>query len=361
MRLGAGWLIRRLGSAVLLLFLLTLITFGIWRLIPANPAGFIIDLQRANSAQIAKADHELGVDQPFWVAYGKYVRRLLHGDLGISYNGIQFSPSGQASGVHVGRELVRSAAVTGSVALGGAVLLLLIAMPLGVLAAKRARTWIDRTILVVALVGISTHPIVVGLVLRTLVGVRWHIVPDSGYCSLLPQHGPPAFSSTTGAQPACSGPAAWATHLILPWTTFALFFIALYIRMIRTRVLETLGEPYVRTARAKGAGELRVIRKHVLRNAILPILTMLGLELGTAVGIALYVETVYGLPGLGRQSLQALSGFNGYDLPVILGIVLLVGTVIIVLNLLLDLIYAALDPTIRERGRPPRGAFAKLM
>jgi peptide/nickel transport system permease protein len=233
---------------------------------------------------------------------------------------------------------------------------MLVALPLGVLAAKRAGTWIDRTVLIVALVGISTHPIVVGLVLRTLVGARWHIVPDSGYCPLLAEHGPLADSFGSGAVPTCKGPADWATHLILPWLTFALVFVALYIRMIRARVLETLGEPYVRTARAKGAGELRVIRKHVLRNALLPILTMLGLDLGTAVGISIYVETVYGLPGLGHQTLQALIGFNGYDLPVILGVVLLVGTVIILLNLLLDLVYVVLDPTIRQQARVRVGA-----
>lgn len=360
--MGLAWLVRRVAVAVLLLFVLTLVTFSLYRLIPATPAGFVVvDVQHASRADIAKAEHQLGVDRPFWVQYGKFVWRAAHGDLGISYNGIQFSFSGQASGTHVGYALVRAAAVTGSLLLGGAALLAFLAVPLGVLAASRPRSWIDRSATAVSLVGLSTHPIVVAILLQTFVGNRWHVAPAGGYCNLIPTSTPahPAY----GEPGVCSGPVAWASHLVLPWLTFALFFVAIYMRMVRARLLEVLDEPYVRTARAKGAGELRVIRRHALPNAILPVLTMLGMDIGTAVGIDLYIESVFGLPGLGRQTLLALQGVQGFDLPVILGIVLIVGAAIILLNLLIDMLYVVVDPTVARRpgGAGRRAVLGRLM
>ncbi len=155
--------------------------------------------------------------------------------------------------------------------------------------------------------------------------------------------------------PLCGGPGAWASHLALPWVTFALFFVPLYLRMIRRRMLDVLGEPYVRTARAKGASEARVLYRHALRNAISPIVTMAGMDMGMAIGIALYVETVFGLPGLGRTTIAALSGLRGYDLPVIVAVVLVTAVAIVLLNLLVDLSLYAIDPTIPVRGRKPVG------
>lgn len=361
---GLSWIVRRLAVTLVLLFVLTLVTFWIFRLIPSDPAAFVVDVQHASPAQIAQARHRLGVDRPFWVQYGKFVERALHGDLGLAYNGISFSPSGQATGQHVGYTLVRAAAVTGSLMLGGALLLALLAVPLGVLAASRPRSVVDRSAVAVSLVGISTHPIVVAILLQTFVGDRWHLTPSSGYCNFVPSHGElaPPPGSFGGAE-ICSGPRLWASHLLLPWLTFALFFVAIYMRMIRTRVLEVLDEPYVRTARAKGAGELRVIRRHALPNAILPVLTMLGMDIGTAVGIDLYIENVFGLPGIGRQTLIALNGFQGFDLPVILGIVLIVGTAIILLNLLIDVLYVVVDPTVARRpgGSGRRAVLGRLV
>jgi peptide/nickel transport system permease protein len=144
----------------------------------------------------------------------------------------------------------------------------------------------------------------------------------------------------------------WAWHLVLPWITFALFFVALYMRIVRARMLEVLEEPWVRTARAKGASELRVIRVHALRNAIAPIVTMSAMDAGMAIGVAMYIETVFGLPGLGRTMIRALAGIEGYDLPVILAVTLVAAAVIILLNLLADLLLLAIDPTV---GRQERG------
>ena len=342
-----GYVLRRLAVAVGLLFVLSIVTFLMYAEIPSNPAGFVIDLQHASPEQIAKADHLLGVDRPIWVQYGKFVERGVQGDFGISWNTIDFSPSGESSGVHVGPMVWGAAKVTASVVAGGFVLVLLVAVPLGTFAATRPRGVVDRLSLGLSLAAISTHPLVVGLLLPLFAGNRWHLAPASGYCPLVPSERLP-----------CSGPAGWASHLALPWATFALFFVALYLRMTRTRMLEVLEEPYVRTARAKGASELRVLSRHALRNAISPVVTMVGMDAGMAIGIALYVETVFGLPGLVRTTIVALRGFSGFDLPVIVAVVLVTAVAIILLNLLVDLALYAIDPTIGRKGRKALGATA---
>ena len=136
----------------------------------------------------------------------------------------------------------------------------------------------------------------------------------------------------------------WAYHLLLPWMTFMILYAALYIRMIRANVIETMNEDYVRTARAKGAPERTVMRKHILRNAMLPLVTILGMDIGLALGGAIFTETIYSLPGLGRTSVQALAN---YDIPTILGVIVFVTCIIIVFNLVVDLLYAVIDPRIR--------------
>jgi peptide/nickel transport system permease protein len=338
----AAYVARRVAVAVCLLFALSLITFLLESRIPANPAGFVLDLEHASPEQIAKVDHDLGVDRPIWVQYGKYLVRVLHGDFGLSWSGIRFSYTGDATGIPVA-PLVRDATwVTASVVGGGFALLLLVAVPLGSLLALRPRGVLDRLALAFSLAAVSTHPLVVGLLLQLFAGNRWHLAPPSGYCPLL------GSDPDTG----CGGPLDWASHLALPWLTFALFFVALYLRMTRARMLEVLDEQYVRTARAKGASELRVVRGHALRNAISPIVTMAGMDLGMAIGISLYVETVFGLPGLGRLTLAALRGSAGYDLPVIVAVVLVSAVAIIGLNLVVDLVLYALDPRIARSGRP---------
>ena len=342
-----GWfvfLVRRLIASVVLLLLLTLITFFVFWKIPSQPAAFLIDLRYATPAQIQQARHVLGADRPVWVQYGKFVWRAAHGDLGRTWNSQRggFSVR-EPNGKPVSREVLHAAAVTGSVVLGGVVLLLLVAIPLGLLSASRPRSLIDRLAVAIGIAGISTHPLVVGLLLQLFVGGRWHLAPQSGYCDFLPtgNSDPNAFD----AQAACSGPIGWASHLVLPWITFALFFVALYSRMVRARMLEVLDEPYVRTARAKGAKERRVILGHALPNTVLPLVTMTAMDIGTAVGIATYIEAVFRLPGLGLQTIRALSGVAA-DLPLLIGIVVVTGTIIIVLNFLVDIVAVILDPTI---------------
>jgi peptide/nickel transport system permease protein len=186
--------------------------------------------------------------------------------------------------------------------------------------------------MVFVLIGISAHPVWIGLILAYFLGYKAGLFPISGYCDMIN----PATE--------CGGPAEWAWHLALPWMTFAFLFSAQYVRMIRANTMETLNEDYVRTARAKGAPESRVIRSHVLRNSLLVVVTMLGMDIGLALGGAIFTETVFGLPGLGQTALESI---YAYDLPIVQGIVVFATLAIIVFNLLVDLVYAAIDPRIR--------------
>ena len=351
-----GLVLRRLGIALVLLWILSVVTFAIYLKVPADPAGFLVDIQHASPAQIAHAHHVLGTDRPAIVQYGKYMERLLHGDFGVSWPTVVFV-SGKPVGAPVGQMVWHATLVTTSLVLGGFVLLLVVAIPLGVFAATRPRSWADRLTLALSVAAISTHPLVVGLLLQLFVGNRWKLLPASGYCTV---SRPSAAAveqvrrfAPTGTPLPCGGVGQWAWHLVLPWFTFALFFVALYMRIVRARMLEVLDEPYIRTARAKGASEARVIRSHALRNAIAPVVTMTAMDAGMAIGIAMYIETVFGLPGLGRTMIRALAGFQGYDLPVILAVTLVAAAAIIVLNLVADIVLLFVDPTIvrrQERG-----------
>jgi peptide/nickel transport system permease protein len=343
-----GFFARRALTAAVLLLLLTFLTFLIFYAIPAQPGRILVG-EHAPLSEVERANERLGADRPIYVQYGKFLWRLLHGDLGSSWPSLG---GGAAEELAVAPALVDAAGVTASLVLGGAAMLLLIAIPLGALAAASPGSRVDRLATVGAVAGISLPPIVVGLLLQTFVGRVLGLAPESGYCNLLP-----SSSDLPDAALTCSGPTEWARHLVLPWITFALFFVALYMGMMRARVSEVLREPYIRTARAKGASEGRVLRSHALRNAILPIVTMLGMDVAMAVTLSIYVETVYDLPGVGRLALESLSGQSGgFDLPFILGVVLFTGTAVIVLNLVIDLLYGVIDPTIKDTGSRRRAS-----
>jgi peptide/nickel transport system permease protein len=191
------------------------------------------------------------------------------------------------------------------------------------------------------LLGLCAHPVWLGLMSSWFFGVKLRWLPVAGYCDL--RYNPESTNL-------CGGPRYWAYHMILPWLTFAFLFAALYARMIRGSVLEVLNEDYVRTALAKGAGRARVIRKHVLRNAMLPVITMIGMDVGIAFGGTLFIETVFDLPGMGQLLVSSLGG-AGPDLPVIMGIVLVVCFAVVIANLVVDLLYPLVDPRIQLYGK----------
>jgi peptide/nickel transport system permease protein len=316
------YFIRRLLWACVLFIAVTLITFVIFFVIPTDPARQVCG-QRATPTCIERARHFLGLDKPMLVQYGGFLDRLvIHQSLGRSFTNRQ----------DVTQQVLQAAPVTGSLVFGGAVLWLLISIPIGVFSALRPRSLLDRIAMVAVLIGISATPVWTGLLAAYFLGFKLHLFPITGYCDL--------FSPTGG----CGGPVQWAYHLVLPWCTFAILFAAIYTRMIRAYTMETLTEDYVRTARAKGAPESRVLRSHVLRNAMLPVVTILGMDIGLALGGAFFTETVYGLPGLGKLAVGSIANF---DLPTTQGVVVFATLCIIVFNLLVDTLYAWIDPRIR--------------
>jgi peptide/nickel transport system permease protein len=316
------YLIRRLLWAAVLFIAVTLVTYVIFYIIPADPARLACG-QRATQDCVQRAGKFLGTDQPVYVQYGRFLKRLVvDHSLGRSFTNRQ----------SVNHVIGQAAPVTASLVFGGVVFWLLISIPIGILSALRPRSLLDRCAMVFVLIGISAHPVWIGLLFAYFLGFKAGAFPITGYCDMI---------NPTGD---CGGPVQWAYHLFLPWLTFAVLFAAIYVRMIRASVMEALNEDYVRTARAKGAPERQVMQHHVVRNAMLPVITILGMDIGLALGGAVFTETVYGLPGLGRTAIQALEGF---DLPTVQGVVVFATFSVILFNLIVDTLYAWVDPRIR--------------
>ena len=318
------YIIRRLLWAIVLFLAVTIVTYVIFYLIPVDPARLAAG-RNPTPQEVKNVAHYLGTDHPIWYQYGLFLKRLvIDHSLGYSF----------ANRQSVNSTILAAAPVTISLVLGGALLWMTIALPVGVYSALHPRSRTDRFAMASVLVGISAHPVWIGLMLSYIFGFRLELFPIQGYCNLK--------GSIAGQS--CGGPADWFYHMILPWIAFAVLYAAFYVRMIRANVMETLNEDYVRTARAKGAPEGQVIRSHVLRNALLPVVTMLGMDIGIALGGAIFTETVYQLPGLGQT---AIIGINNQDLAIVQGVIVFATVAIIVFNLIVDLLYAWIDPRIR--------------
>jgi peptide/nickel transport system permease protein len=320
-----GYVIRRLIWAVVLAFLITFVSFLVFFMIPGETVGGLGQHGLVEPSPQVQFD----LHGPLPLQYVGFMKRVvLHGDLGLS----------MVTGVPARTMVTRGVPVTLGLVLGGTILFLLLALPIGLLSALYPRSFIDKGLMFLVLIGISCHPLWLGLVLSYFFGFRLHWFPVAGYCNFLHPSGPQQ----------CAGPKYWAYHMILPWLTFALLFAALYARMIRASVLEALDEDYVRTAKAKGVGGFRLMRSHVLRNALLPVVAMLGMDVGLAFAGALFIETVFALPGMGTMLFRSL---NSGDLPVIMGVVLLVSFAVVVTNLIADIASGILDPRIRGGTR----------
>jgi len=320
------YLVRRLLWAILLFLIITFVTFVIFFMAPQDPARAQCGGDQASRACLELATEKLGLDKPIYVQYAKFLKRLLlDQSLGYSY----------ATRASLNEVILEDARVTASLVIGGAVLWMIIALSVGIFSALRPRSLIDRAAMVFVLVGVSAHPVWIGLILSYFFGYKWGLTPIANYANFF---GAPADSGLPG------GPWQWFYHMILPWTTFAILFAALYVRMIRANVMETLNEDFVRTARAKGAPERRILFSHVLRNALLPVVTMLGMDIGVALGGAIFTETVYQLPGLGREAVIAI---GAQDLATLQAIVVFSTIAILFFNLVVDLLYAWIDPRIR--------------
>jgi peptide/nickel transport system permease protein len=322
------YVIKRLLWAVVLLLLISFVTFLLFTVIPDDPARLAAG-PNASSDDIERVQRALGLDRPVYVQYAKFIWRLVgEHSLGRSF----------ATGEDVNDVVLNAAPVTASVVLGGVLLLLLVSIPTGTFSALRPRSPLDRLFMVYMLVGVSVPTFWVGLILAYVVGFKLGWTPIGGYCDFI--NPPPK---------ACGGPAAWASHLVLPWAVIGFHYAALYSRMVRATVMETLTAEYVRAARARGAPERRVLTAHVLRNSMLPIVTMLGMDVGHLLGGAFFVEAVFGLPGLGREAVNAAAGTHDY--PITEGIVLFGAATVVLLNLITDLAYIRLDPRIAIQTR----------
>jgi peptide/nickel transport system permease protein len=315
------FLIRRIFWALFLFIAATMVTYVIFFVIPADPA--LLAAGKASNPQIvAHIRKELHLNLPVYQQYWLFLWNLVrHGNFGYSF----------VDGLPL---LAHEIPVTAAVVFGGVIVYLAIAIPTGIISALRPRSIMDRLGMVFVLFGISAPSVWVGIMLLYIVGFRLGWTPINGYCSIVPTH----------AVGECGGVWPWFSHLILPWVTLAVGSAALYTRLIRANVMETMSEDYVRTARAKGASPRRVLVQHVLRNSMLQVVTILGMDLGLLLGGVVFVEIVFGLPGLGQQIVLATERL---DLPVIVGLTMFACVSVITFNFIVDVLYAWLDPRIR--------------
>jgi peptide/nickel transport system permease protein len=310
--------------ALVLMVAVTLVTYVIFFLVPANPARQAAG-QAATPERVAEVEEFLGLNDPVYVQYGKFLKELVwERSLGHSF----------VTRRSVNEDIFAAAPVTASLVFGGIIFVLLIAVPIGIFSALRPRSLLDRAAMIYVLIGISLPSFWISLVLSYLVGFKLGWTPLAGYCEV--------FSPPTAT--GCGGLQDWAYHMVLPWTALAIVVAGTYVRFVRAEVLETMSQDYVRTARAKGAPEFRVMKNHILRNGMLPIVTMLGMDIGILLGGAIFIETVFALPGLGRTAIESIGQF---DLPTLQGVVIFGAGAIILFNLLVDLLYAWIDPRIR--------------
>jgi peptide/nickel transport system permease protein len=318
------YLTRRLLWAIVLMFAVTLVTYVIFFMVPANPARQAAG-QAATPERVAEVEERLGLNDPVYVQYAKFLKTLVvERSLGHSF----------VDRRSVNEEIFAAAPITASLVFGGMFFVLLIAIPIGIISALRPRSLIDRAAMVYVLVGISLPSFWIALVLAYLVGFKLGWTPLASYCEVF---SPPRASG-------CGGLGDWAYHMILPWLTLSIVVAGSYVRFVRAEVMETMSQDFVRTARAKGAPERVVMKDHILRNGMLPIVTMLGMDIGLLLGGAIFIETVFALPGLGQTAVSAIFQF---DLPKVQGVVIFGAFAIIVLNLIVDLFYAWIDPRIR--------------
>jgi peptide/nickel transport system permease protein len=315
------YIIRRTLWVILLLFVVSAVTFVIFYAFPSGDPAVLRAGKSPDPTLIAQIRHTLGLDKPIYVQYWLYMKKIiLHFDFGYSFQDSQ----------PVRKEILSRLPATISLTAGAVVFWLLGGLPVGIISAVKRRTMIDRVSMGTALVAISAPVYWLGLVALYL------FANDIGLVHIFPGAG-----SYTGLT---ANPAKWFTSLLLPWMVLAASFAAFYARLLRANLIDVMGEDYIRTARAKGLPERRVIGRHAMRSAITPIVTVLGLDIGILLGGAILTETVFNIPGIGRL---AYEGIQNADLPVIQGTVLFGALFIVVANLVVDVLYSLLDPRVR--------------
>ena len=309
------FVLKRLSSTVVVMAVVALFVFSLLYIAPGDPAAVIAGDQ-ATPDDIARIRTNLGLDRPFLVRFGEWVWQISHGDLGTSI----------FTGLPVTKLIAQRIEPTLSLMAMTLALSILVAVPMGVLAAWTAGSWTDSSVMAFAVLGFSVPVFVVGYVLAYVFALELEWLPVQGYTPLAAGVGP------------------WLQHLILPAIALGCVYIALIARITRASMLEVLQQDYMRTARSKGVGPWRLLFVHGLKNAAVPIVTVIGIGIALLIGGAVVTESVFAIPGLGRLTVDAILR---RDYPVIQGIVLLFSFVYVLINLAIDLLYTQLDPRIR--------------
>ena len=309
------YILRRLVAMIPVIFIVSLIVFSLIHLTPGDPAQTMLG-EEATPKEVAALRAKLGLDQPLPVQYVKWAGAVLHGDLGRSIRSNQ----------PVSEAIRDRLPVTVELALLAMVISLVIAIPVGVVAAMRRNSVADAASPVAALLGVSLPNFFLAILLILVLAVKLRWLPPFGYVPLL------------------KDPAGNLERMIMPAITLGTALAAVVMRQMRSSLLEVLGQDYIRTVRAKGLGELRMVRFHALKNALIPVVTVVGLQIGGLLGGAIITETIFALPGIGRLLVDSI--FQR-DFPLVQGVVLFVAVAFLFSNLAVDLFYAYLDPRIR--------------
>jgi peptide/nickel transport system permease protein len=310
------FLARRLAGMAAVLLAISLVTFLIFQVMPGGDPARRMAGRLATHQQVQDVRRSWGFDKPIYVQYATTMEKVLDGSV-VSYS----------QQINVEHEIVQSVPPTLSLALGAGLIWLVFGVLFGVLSAVHAGRSLDRGLTVLALLGVSTPVFFLGALLLYYLGYEWSLLPLGGYV------------------PLTSDPWGWFTHMLMPWLVLSVSFIGVYSRLLRSAILDTLGEDYVRTARAKGLSERRVLIRHVLRNSLIPIVSLWGLDLAAVIGGgAIVIESVFDLHGVGQYAAESIGRL---DVPPILVVTLFVAFAVVVLGTVVDILYAVLDPRIR--------------
>jgi peptide/nickel transport system permease protein len=308
--------VRRLFAAMGVLFVISVLTFLIFAAIPNGDPAIRLAGRTANQAEIAQIRHEWGFDKPIYVQYVKTMDKILTASV-VSYS----------QGVNVLDSIRQGLPATLSLAIGAGIIWLALGVLFGVLTAVRAGRFTDRALTVLAFIGVSSPPFFLGALAIYYAGYKANIIPLGGYV------------------PLTQNPWQWFTHLIAPWLVLSVLFIGIYSRVLRSTILDTEHEDFVRTARAKGLSERQVLMRHTLRNSLIPIISLWGLDFAQVIGGgAILTESVFNLHGVGQLAADAIGRL---DVPVVLVVTMLTAFFVVLLGAVVDIVYAMLDPRIR--------------
>jgi len=334
------FLVKRLLLTVPTFIALMFVTFVAIRLVPGDPVEVRTGERGISAERLAYFRHELGLDQPVWKQFVDYVWQLLHGDFGTSLS----------TSEKVLTEFFTLFPATLELALAGMLFSIIIGIPAGIVAAVKRGSWFDHTLMGAAVTGFSMPIFWWGLLLIMLVSEGWGLTPVSGRIDMIKFYFEPVTGFMLIDSLLSDQKGAFLSalhHLVLPMVVLGTYPLAVIARMTRSSMLEVLSEDYVRTARAKGLSEFRVISLHALRNALIPVVTVVGLQVGGLLAGAVLTETIFSWPGVGKWLIESIAR---RDYPALQGGILLISSLVIIVNVLVDVLYGAINPRIRHAG-----------